>query len=82
MLADGDDGGRRLVLDGEIDLAVRAVAVGEPGHLPDRGGQAALRLGAQLQEAGEVACAAPGEEYVLLRAQRKRDDRPPHPNRM
>ena len=67
---------------GVVYLAVRAVALGEAGHLPDRGGQAALRLGAQLQEAREVACAAPGEEHVLVRAQRKRDDRPPHPNRM
>ena len=80
--ADGDDGGRRLVLDRELDLALRAVAQREAGHLPHGGGQAALRLGAELQEAGEVSCAAPREEHVLLRAQRKRDDRPPHPNRM
>ena len=66
----------------ELDRAVRAVALGEPGDLPHGGGQAALRLGAELQQAGEVACAAPREEHVLLRAQRKRDDRPPHPNRM
>ena len=80
--ADGDHGGRRLILERELDLALRAVAQREAGHLPDGGGEAALGLGAQLQEAGEVACAAPREEYVLLRAQRKRDDRPPHPNRM
>jgi hypothetical protein len=80
--ADGDHRGRRLVLQRELDLALRAVAMGEPGDLPDGGRQAALRLGAQLQEAGEVSCAAPREENVLLRAQRKRYDRPPHPNRM
>ena len=67
---------------GELDLALRAVAQREAGDLPHGGGQAALRLGAELQEPGEVSCAAPREEHVLLRAQRKRDDRPPHPNRM
>ncbi len=80
--ADGDHGGRRLVLDRELHLALRAVAQRQAGHFPHGGGQAALRLRAQLQEAGEVSCAAPREEYVLLRAERKRDDRPPHPNRM
>ena len=63
-------------------VAVRAVAVGEPGDLPHRGGQAALRLGAELQQPGEISCAPPREEYVLLRPQRKRDDGPPHPQRM
>ena len=46
------------------------------------GGEAALGLRTQLKEPGEVSCATSREEYVLLRAQRKRDDRPPHPNRM
>ena len=80
--ADGDHGGRRIVPDGELDLALRAVAQRQAGDLPHRRRQAALRLGAELQEAGQVSCAAPREEYVLLRAKRKRDDRPPHPNRM
>jgi hypothetical protein len=80
--ADGDDGRRRIVGDGELDLACRAVTMGQPRHLPDGGRKPALRLGAELQEAGEVARAAPRQEHVLLRAQRKPDDGPPHPIRM
>ena len=53
--------------------ASAAVALRDARDLPDGGGQPALRLGAELEQAGQVARAAPREEHVLDRAEGQRD---------
>jgi len=64
--ADGDHGRRRVVVDRQLDLAPRPVAMGQPRHFPDRRREPALRFGAELQEAGEISRAPPGQEHILL----------------
>ena len=65
---------RRLgVGDGEVGLGAGVLALRHAADLPDRGGQPALGLCAELQQAREVTRAAAGEEHVLDRSEGQRD---------